>query len=113
MIGALRALRSMTETLKLIQFRAAYNLPVHVGIETGIFARHGLTLETAFTPGSLYSSQALKQGEYDIGHTGADDIIAAVEDADSSDLFIFMGLHSGLFYSGGRSGLHLHRSVAR
>jgi ABC-type nitrate/sulfonate/bicarbonate transport system substrate-binding protein len=87
----------MTETLKLIQFRAAYNLPVHAGIETGIFARHGLILETHYTPGSLYISHALKAGQYDIGHTGADDIIAAVENHDGSDLFIFMGLHSGLF----------------
>ncbi len=87
----------MTETLRLIQFRAAYNLPVHVGMETGIFARHGLTLETAYTPGSLYISQALKEGRYDIGHTGGDDIIADVEKDDRSDLFIFMGLHSGLF----------------
>src|SRR5688500_10116085 len=88
---------SMTETLKLIQFRAAYNLPVHAGMETGIFARHGLALETAYTPGSLYISEALKEGRYQIGHTGADDIIAAVENNDGSDLFIFMGLHSGLF----------------
>jgi ABC-type nitrate/sulfonate/bicarbonate transport system substrate-binding protein len=87
----------MRETLKLIQFRAAYNLPVHAGIETGIFAQHGLALETAYTPGSLYISQALKKGQYDIGHTGADDIIAAVENEDGSDLFIFMGLHNGLF----------------
>ena len=87
----------MTATLKLIQFRAAYNLPVHAGIETGIFTRYGLALETAYTPGSLYISQALKEGQYDIGHTGADDIIAAVENDDSADLFIFMGLHSGLF----------------
>ena len=87
----------MTETVKLIQFRAAYNLPVHAGIETGIFARHGLTLEIAYTPGSLYISQALKEGRYDIGHTGADDVIADVESDDRSDLFIFMGLHSGLF----------------
>ncbi|HEY7714964.1 MAG TPA: ABC transporter substrate-binding protein [Candidatus Binatia bacterium] len=94
----------MTETLKLIQFRAAYNLPVHAGIETGIFARHGLALETAYTPGSLYISQALKEGQYDIGHTGADDIIAAVENDDRSDLFIFMGLHSGLFTLVGAPG---------
>jgi ABC-type nitrate/sulfonate/bicarbonate transport system substrate-binding protein len=87
----------MTETVKLIQFRAAYNLPVHAGIEAGIFARHGLALETAYTPSSLYTSQALQEGQYDIGHTGADDVIAAVESADGSDLFIFMGLHSGLF----------------
>jgi len=88
---------SFPETIKLLQFRAAYNLPVHAGIETGTFARHRLTVETAFTPGSLYISQALKDGRCDIGHTGADDIIADVENDDSSDLFIFMGLHSGLF----------------
>jgi ABC-type nitrate/sulfonate/bicarbonate transport system substrate-binding protein len=87
----------MTETLKLIQFRAAYNLPVHAGIESGIFARHRLALETAYTPGSLYISQALREGRYDIGHTGADDIIAAVETDDGDPLFIVMGLHGGLF----------------
>ena len=94
----------MTATLKLIQFRAAYNLPIHAGIETGIFSRHGLALETAYTPGSLYISQALQEGRYDIGHTGADDIIAAVENDDASDLFIFMGLHSGLFTLVGAPG---------
>ena len=88
---------SFSETLKLIQFRAAYNLPVHAGIETGIFARHDLRVEMAYTPGSLYISQALEEGRFDIGHTGADDVIAAVETNDSSDLFLFMGLHSGLF----------------
>ena len=45
----------------------------------------------------MYLSQALKEGLYDIGHTGADDVIADVENDDRSDLFIFMGLHSGLF----------------
>lgn len=87
----------MTETVRLLQFRAAYNLPVHAGIETGIFAHHALTVETAYTPGSLFTSRALKEGGCDIGHTGADDIIADVENDKRSDLFIFMGLHSGLF----------------
>jgi ABC-type nitrate/sulfonate/bicarbonate transport system substrate-binding protein len=87
----------MAETLKLLQFRAAYNLPVHAGIETGIFARHALILEPAYTPGSLYITQALQEGRCDIGHTGADDVVAAVESEENSDLFLFMGLHSGLF----------------
>ena len=87
----------MPETLKLLQFRAAYNLPVHAAIETGIFVRHELTVETAYTPGSVYIIQALKEGRCDIGHTAADDIIADIENDDSSDLFLFMGLHSGLF----------------
>ncbi len=86
-----------TEMLKLIQFRAAYNLPVHAGIEAGIFARHALTIEPAYTPGSSYLTRVLKKGEFDIGHTSADDIIADVDSDESSDLFLFMGLHSGLF----------------
>ena len=87
----------MIETLKLIQFRAAYNLPVHAGIAAEIFTRHNLAIEIAYTPGSLFLSQALKDGRFDIGHTGADDVVADVEGDPRSDLFIFMGLHSGLF----------------
>jgi ABC-type nitrate/sulfonate/bicarbonate transport system substrate-binding protein len=87
----------MIEALKLIQFRAAYNLPVHAGIAAGIFAGHGLAIEIAYTPGSLFLSQALKDGRFDIGHTGADDVVADVESDSRSDLFIFMGLHGGLF----------------
>jgi ABC-type nitrate/sulfonate/bicarbonate transport system substrate-binding protein len=81
----------VTETLKLIQFRAAYNLPVHAGIETGIFARHGLSLEIVYTPDSLQLSQALKEGRCDIGHTGADDVIADVENDLHSGLFTLVG----------------------
>jgi ABC-type nitrate/sulfonate/bicarbonate transport system substrate-binding protein len=39
--------------LKLIQFRAGYNLPVHAGREKGIFERHGLEVKITYTPGSL------------------------------------------------------------
>jgi len=84
--------------LRLIQFKAGYNLPVHAGIENGTFARCGIELETAYTPGSLYLSDALRREEFDIGHTGADDVIADVEayGGGPSGLFLFMGLHSGL-----------------
>ena len=85
------------ETIKLLQFRAAYNLPVHAGVESGIFAHHGLGVEAAYTPGSVFLSEALRAGRCDIGHTGADDVIADVENTEGSDLFIFMGLHPGLF----------------
>ncbi|MBM4263242.1 MAG: ABC transporter substrate-binding protein [Deltaproteobacteria bacterium] len=85
------------ETLRLIQFRAAYNLPIHAAVEQGIFARHGLALEIAYTPGSAFVCRALKDGGADIGFTAADDIIADVEADRRSDLFMFMGLHGGLF----------------
>jgi ABC-type nitrate/sulfonate/bicarbonate transport system substrate-binding protein len=94
-------------TLKLIQFRAGYNLPVHAGREKGIFERHGLEVEITYTPGSLYTSEALRKGEFEIGHTGADDIVADVEDfgGGPSGLFIFMGLHSGLLSIVGAPGM--------
>lgn len=87
--------------LRLIQFRAGYNLPVHAAIDHGIFAKHGLEVEVAYTPGSDYLIAALQAGQYQIGHPAADDVVAAIErqpnDRDrGSDLFLFMGLHSGL-----------------
>ena len=93
--------------LRLIQFRAGYNLPVHAGREQGIFERHGLKIEITYTPGSLYISDALRKGEFEIGHTGADDIVADVEDfgGGPSSLFIFMGLHSGLLSIVGAPGM--------
>ncbi len=82
--------------LRLIQFRAGYNLVVHAATEYGLFAKHGLTVETAYTPGSLYLSDVLRAGDFDVGHTGADDVIADLQTNSTSDLFLFMGLHSGL-----------------
>lgn len=94
-------------SIRLIQFRAGYNLPVHAGREKGIFGRHGLEIEITYTPGSLYISEALRKGEFEIGHTGADDIVADVEDfgGGPSGLFIFMGLHSGLLSIVGAPGM--------
>jgi hypothetical protein len=48
--------------LRLIQFRAGYNLPVHAGREKGIFGRYGLDIEITYTPGSLYISETLRKG---------------------------------------------------
>jgi ABC-type nitrate/sulfonate/bicarbonate transport system substrate-binding protein len=99
--------------LRLIQFKAGYNLPVHAGIENGIFARYGLQLETAYTPGSLYLSEALRREEFDIGHTGADDVVADVETygGGPSGLFLFMGLHSGLMSVVGAPGMKTVESL--
>ncbi len=64
-------------------------------------------LEITYTPGSLYISEALRRGEFEIGHTGADDIVADVEDFGDgpSSLFVFMGLHSGLLSIVGAPGM--------
>jgi ABC-type nitrate/sulfonate/bicarbonate transport system substrate-binding protein len=85
--------------LRLIQFRAAYNLPVHAAVDYRIFAKHGLEVEVAYTPGSDFMIEALETGKFQIAHPAADDVVAAVErnrGDRESDLFLFMGLHSGL-----------------
>lgn len=82
--------------LRLIQFRAAYNLPVQAAVENGIFAKHGFEVEVTYTPGSEFLMAALERGKFEIGHTAADDVVAAVESKAGCDLFLFMGLRSGL-----------------
>jgi len=81
--------------LRLIQFRAGYNLPVHIARDMGFFAKHGLQVEVSYTPGSVYLIEGLKTGRFDIAHTAADDVIADVEST-GSDLFLFMGIYGGL-----------------
>jgi len=99
--------------LRLIQFKAGYNLPVHAGREKGIFERHGLEIDFAYTPGSLYLSDALRNEEFEIGHTGADDVVADVEDfgGGPSGLFLFMGLHGGLLSVVGAPGMKTVESL--
>lgn len=82
--------------IELIQFRAAYNLPVHAGIEQGIFAAHGVSLDFEYTPGSVYLMDGVRSGRFAIGHAAMDDVVADVEGHPGSDVFAFMGLHSGL-----------------
>jgi len=87
--------------LRLIQFRAGYNLPVHAAMEMGHFARHGLKLDISYTPGSAYLMNALQAGEFQIGHAAADDLVAHIEGQTGtptqvSDLFLFMGIYGGL-----------------
>jgi ABC-type nitrate/sulfonate/bicarbonate transport system substrate-binding protein len=95
--------------LHLIQFRAGYNLPVHVAIERGYFAQQGLTVDVSYTPGSAYLVEALKAGRFEIGHAAADDLVADVEGkkmsgSDASDLFLFMGIFTGLISLVGSPG---------
>ena len=82
--------------IRLIQFRAAYNLPVHAALDNGAFAAAGLAVEVEYTPGSAYLMEAVRTGRCAIGHAAADDVVADVENRAGSDVFAFMGLHSGL-----------------
>jgi ABC-type nitrate/sulfonate/bicarbonate transport system substrate-binding protein len=92
---------SSLSVLRLIQFRAGYNLPVHVAVEMGHFARYGLQVDVTYTPGSLPLLEGLKAGQFEIGYAAADDLVAEVErprgwGVHEPDLFLFLGLYSGL-----------------
>jgi ABC-type nitrate/sulfonate/bicarbonate transport system substrate-binding protein len=85
----------MRMRLKVILFRAAYNLPVTAGIARGVFAKHGLELDIVYTRGSQMTSASLLSGDCQIGALAADDVVYEVE-AHGSDLFMFLGLHGGI-----------------
>lgn len=97
--------------LKLILFRAAYNLPVTLGVERGVFARHGLDLDIAYTQGSLMTSEALLGGEREVGVLAADDVVYEVERR-GADLFIFMGLNPGILTLMARPDIETARDLA-
>jgi ABC-type nitrate/sulfonate/bicarbonate transport system substrate-binding protein len=98
------------QRLKLIFFRAAYNLPVTAGMERGIFAKHGLELDIVYTRGSQMTSAALLGGECDIGALAADDVVYEVE-AHGADLFAFLGLHGGILQLVGRPEIRHPREL--
>ncbi len=81
--------------LRAILFRAAYNVPVTLGLERGVFARHRLDLSIDYTRGSIMVTESLLSGAHDIGVLSADDVIYVVESR-GADLFMFMGLNAGI-----------------
>jgi len=93
-----RALRR----LNVMYFRAAYNLPITLGLEHGVFAHHGLDLEITYTRGSRMSGAALVSG---------DDVVYAVEKR-HADLFAFMGYNSGTMQLMARPGIQSARDLA-
>ena len=97
--------------LRVILFRAAYNLPVMVGIKQGIFARHGLEVDIVHTRGSQMVTESLLRGDCDLGVLAADDVVYEVE-THGRDLFIFMGLHSGILQLIARPGIGDIRHLA-
>lgn len=96
--------------LKVILFRAAYNLPVTAGIARGVFARHGLELDITYTRGSQMVTQSLLGGACDLGVLAADDVVYEVE-THAADLGIFMGLHGGILQLIARPGITSARDL--
>src|SRR5215831_10682139 len=70
----LPATSAAAETLRVgVSVPVAF-VPLQVGIDTGIFARHGLTIERADLGGAARAHQALAAGSLDLVVAGGPDI---------------------------------------
>ena len=68
------------ETLVRVNtFPTARSLPFFVGVEKGIFARHGIKLEFEFTESSSAQREGLAKGKFEVVHSAVDNAIAMVE----------------------------------
>ncbi len=102
---------SAPRCLKVIYFRAAYNLPITLGLERGVFARYGLDLDITYTPGSIMICESLLSGAQDLGALALDDVVYEVEKR-NADIFAFMGYNSGTIQLMARPGIRSARDLA-
>ena len=84
-------------TLSVIVFPGGFNLPLWAGIQQGCYARRGLSLALHFTTSSMEQLAGLVRGDWDLGFTGFDNVVAYQEGQGEAaidrvpDLFAFMG----------------------
>jgi ABC-type nitrate/sulfonate/bicarbonate transport system substrate-binding protein len=83
--------------LRVIVFPGGFNLPLWFGIHCGAFAKQNLDVQLHFTTSSVQQMTGLLRGEWDVGLTGFDNVVAyqegqgEAEIESAPDLFAFMG----------------------
>ena len=86
------------EELALVRvntFPNAKALPFHAGLQHGIFARHGIRLELAFTDNSKNQRDGLAAGRFDVAQSALDNAVAMIETA-KQDVIIVGGGDGGM-----------------
>lgn len=68
--------RPASNPIKLMVFSGAFNWPIWVAQERGIFARNGLTVTVSETPGSVVQWRSLAEGKVDLVITLMDNVVA-------------------------------------
>jgi ABC-type nitrate/sulfonate/bicarbonate transport system substrate-binding protein len=76
--------------LRVNVFPGSQNLAIFIGLERGIFAKHGLKVELQNTPNSQEQRAGLAEGKFEIAHAAIDNAVAMVETA-GRDTIIVMG----------------------
>lgn len=86
----------MTSSLDIIAFPGTSLLAHFVGLQKGIFARHGVEANLTPTPSSVYQITNLVSGKFQIANTAFDNIVAYQEGQGAvtldrePDMFVFM-----------------------
>ncbi|MBI4240433.1 MAG: ABC transporter substrate-binding protein [Candidatus Rokubacteria bacterium] len=89
------------DTLKVIVFPGGFNWPIWAAQEKGFFSRERLEVKLTPTPSSVFQLTNLIAGNFDIGMTAIDNVIAYQEGQGEApvtgtpDLFAFMGGDNG------------------
>ncbi len=87
----------MTFKITAAVFPGGFNLPLWTAIEEGFFAKRGLEVDLYYVNGSIEQLPGLINGDWQLGLTGIDNIVAyqsgqgEAEIAGDPDLFAFMG----------------------
>ena len=79
------------ETVRANVFPGAQVLPLMVASERGIFERYNIKLELSFTRSSQEQMTGVRDGKWDLGSTGIDNVIAYNMN-EETDFFMFMGI---------------------
>ncbi|MFT5174578.1 MAG: ABC-type nitrate/sulfonate/bicarbonate transport system substrate-binding protein [Gammaproteobacteria bacterium] len=66
----------MSDTVNVIAFPGAPNLPLFVAKELGLFEKNGINVELTTTPNSVFQFEQLSLGAFDIGMTAFDNVVA-------------------------------------
>lgn len=84
-------------SISVIVFPGGFNLPLWAGQSRGLFAQHNIDVQLNFTSNSVEQLSGLIKGQWDIGLTAFDNVVAYQEGQgeaavqEQSDLFAFMG----------------------
>jgi ABC-type nitrate/sulfonate/bicarbonate transport system substrate-binding protein len=80
--------------MRLNTFPTARSLPFFVGVDKGIFTKHGIKLEFEFTESSKAQRSGLASGTFDVVHSAVDNALAMIEVA-KVDVVIVSGGDGG------------------
>lgn len=87
----------MADTVNVIVFPGGFNLPLWAADKQGFFSRQSLDVKLHLTTSSMEQLSGLIKGQWEIGLTGFDNVVAYQEGQGEAeidrdpDLFVFMG----------------------